>query len=450
MMKNTLFGTRGIKAVALAAALLTAAVQGGCTDTPGATCEESGGIENPDGTCVAKCSKDSCKAGNVCVDNVCALICDAHSDCYPGTQTCQSAIDDETDEDVLVCRGNDRLPPQKPGGIGALCTFGQSDCQQAACPSGLECDPTGPADCKLNEAACADKDNCNIGITEAGEACTFNTCPANECKTMFCVTEGEGDAEAYCTTLDCSSDSECGAGFYCGVQRDARDICGNTCSAGECSHDAAISCSKDGDCQKGNNGLCGQSLEPCLDPANFGADGGTYQEGALCLLRNVCLRRERCAPCESSLDCDARAPFCVESGGKKICAGKCDTDANCLLDQVCSPSADGNVCVPRNGVCDASGASGGSTFCHHCNDDADCGGADGTFVCGEFGGQRACYDARFTAQCNDDSDCPQAPSGAFGTCLDEGEGVQASSSVYKRCYIPFSAKVEAFTCWPPQ
>jgi hypothetical protein len=465
---------RSMLAVLAGLALLFAlalAPAAGCV----AAAECSGGYVTADGTCVAACTSDKCKPGNRCVGNTCVLPCGSHADCEAG-QSCAISSDDEG-KPIQLCQASTRRPPfidpgtkLQPGGYNWLCPFGDADCAAAfACPNGRECDPMACADCAQDAAACGGDPLCNIGKCGDGTACTFNTCPAEQCTPFECIGEAEGDAFGYCSHHDCSADADCPAGFYCGDTRDPHDICGNTCSGGTCSNNAAVSCTTDSQCQRGNIPFCGVTEEPCLDiTAANAATGAQYFEGAACLLRKTCLRRDDCARCTENLDCSlGNAQVCGAHAGQDVCLRLCNAQSDCRLDEFCvayvaargggsgtcgmAPTVDcatpddcptpGDTCVPRQvcvpaaGACDASDSS--SKFCRHCVSDEDCGGVDkpGRWACVETtGGEFGCLDLAFGFECSKDADCPISPGGRHGECFDTE--VSSSSSAYMRCYFP--------------
>ncbi len=462
--------------LALVAATALSAVGCSTEKTPGKACV--GGFEREifEGkACEPICDPEKCKAGNICSDNRCSLPCNSHADCWAATQSCVAAVEDKTEKAVTVCVDNGHWPVggYPVGSFGTDCPFGEDQCSAFACPSGLECDPNAPADCQRDEYACFGKEKCNLGITGDNQRCTFNTCEANECTKFTCLSAGEGDADAYCTHPDCSDDTECPSGFYCGVTRDPHDICGNACNGTVCSHDANQSCKTDADCQKGNNNFCGKSLEPCVEPSAFGANGASFFEGALCLLRRSCKLRNKCAPCSSNVDCSiGDADVCVDVGGEKSCALFCTDATHCRNDELCqaygntcatNPSVDcttaedcptagdqclpRSVCVPASGSCRASNAPA-DKFCYRCLDDTDCGDTDSSMGCTEVAnGEFGCFDMTFGTSCDTDSDCPTSPSGANGVCLDDKYGVSMTHSLYHRCYFPYNED-KGFTCWP--
>jgi len=193
---------------------------------------------------------------------------------------------------------------------------------------------------------------------------------------------------------------------------------------------------------KGNNGLCGETEEPCIDEANFGQNGATFFEGQYCILRKTCLKRDQCAPCETDLDCSRLAgQRCINIGGSNRCARDCGVDGDCDDDYQCIQ----NSCVPRFGACEGTGL-----FCEPCQDDTDCGGPESHFACvTASGGQKACFDLTFPDTCTTDSDCPASPSGLHGECLDGTEGFTSTDELYHHCYFPSKLvdNIPKFGCW---
>jgi hypothetical protein len=462
---------------------------GGCGDDEGggngASCQ--GGIVQ-NGKCVAKCDASKCAppeamgtdAAYTCINNACALICNSHNDCFAGSQACAPRQDD-AGQAVNACSPTGHVD-RPGGGYGVGCPlFPDVDpCVQSfACPNGLECDPNACADCQLDAAACTaagvPTEACNIGKCGDNTRCTFTTCDAAQCTPFVCLSSGEGDAEAYCTHHDCTDDNQCAPGFYCGYTRDPRDICGPSCDGGLCtggdsSEQRAPTCTSDAQCQKGNNTLvCG--LAPtgstCFDFADS-PPGTTFEEGSRCLLRRTCLKREECAPCSSDLDCSLGiatvcASFGEGEGAERFCARPCGAFEDCGADAECiDPDGGGPagfVCTPRTGSCHAAQAPDPAhPFCQRCLHDVDCGGADSDYACVDVAalyginmGQQVCLDLSFNRTCTSDADCEEAPSGAHGECMDEGEGVVPGDFLYRRCYAPtapFSDFGNLPNCWP--
>lgn len=405
-MNRSLFKSRpfpSFAVVALGGVALAIASMGGCGDSgvdgsDGPDPVECEGGVVVDGKCEGKCTPDKCLEGNVCVGNRCALQCDAHTDCnVPAVggvlQGCEpTKADSETGlndgQSVSVCAALNLAPKMLRG-----------------CPIGNECDdPDDP-----NDWACPDGSPCTEGT--GGE-----TCGAEQCRPLICRTAGEGDADAYCVATDCTEDAHCGPGMYCSLGRWPNIICGS-------------------DPEKGTE-------EPCIDPADFAKDGATYQEGPVSLLRNVCKKREPCAPCSSTADCSLRGDMdCVAFNDQRVCAKTCGSDDDCQNDSYCT----GGFCIPRTDTCKPPTE---DNFCYSCLDDLDCGNAGNSVACVETAvGQRACLDTSFSTACESDSDCPESPSGQRGECLDEGEQVAPGTDIYHRCYLPFWPAAGSFECW---
>lgn len=413
-------------AVAAAALLAPACGGGGPTTTDPVPEDCEGGLLTPEGACLAKCSPDKCIADNTCVANSCALKCDSHKDCYlDGSQDCAPSVEDDTGAALLTCQFQDR-----PAGTGTGCPFGVECSNWLACPDNSVCfasqcadaaNPAGnPTACVPNEEYCKGDPSCVVGKCPDGNACRVN-CTV-DCKAWLgCQTRGEGDAESYCTKRDCASDDDCISGYYCGIVRDPHEICGSNP-------------------KKGDNNFCGLTTEPCLSP---GADGTSLFEGSLCMLRKSCLKRDQDVPCLTDLDCSqVDSQKCVSYAGETRCAQKCGQDKDCLSDHACDLGL--GACVPRFNKW----IGDGGKFCEPCKNDEDCGGAGTSWACSELsGGARACFDQAFPDTCNTNADCPKSPSGKNGTCLNEQAGYDASSSVYKRCYLPLNLNTYKTSCW---
>lgn len=426
-----------------------------------------------------------------------------------------ACIPDAANPTVGTCSGTADLC------VPTLCDV--SECKTALyCPNGLQCDPTPCGGTGTCDQDCEGGD-CNIGkCSDTGLACVFNTCDPTHCRGLTCRTAGEGDADAYCSPDDCQTDSECGPGFHCGVTRAPQAICGGTCSGGSCdnandtvvldgplrvANTGDITCGADRDCQKGNNPLCGITLDDCISEADFTAAGKTYQEGSLCLLRNSCLKSNECATCESDLDCSlGNGEICSASkGGNKSCARFCADQSDCRSDELCEPAdhltcaasphypcvtaedcpliadtcqiptglTDGTcsvtqtpctsnvdcgpgiadacsmrqVCKPASGDCFGN-PGGDDAFCHHCTNDTDCGDKDSTFAClAVSDGENGCVDLSFASTCQETNECPLSPSGDNAVCV-----TNENHALFGRCYLPFSTNEQGqgvrASCYP--
>jgi hypothetical protein len=424
-------------------------------------CEAQGGVI-VDGVCEAKCVASSCLEGldggvsaNICVDNLCALTCSAHADCfnYNGgagfptqgqgyfmhTQDCAAEQEDDTAAAVQVCQSNG-----KARGYGYACPFG-NECSDVyrvyACPNGAPCDGPAAPSCAIidgnadgvNDNVCvADLDACR-GVADCQKGrcalekspCSLTPqCAPEACQPLTCNTFGEGDAEAYCTRTDCKEDADCPGGFYCGAQRVNLNICG-----------------KEGDKGPSAFPLCGDDPEaPCVAEADFQANGNNYFEGSVCLMRTMCLKREPCTSCATDIDCSDPDMRCARTPADQaqVCAtlcnpanpGDCPLDEQCDTNALVTPIAGVGACVPRFGKCKGTGA-----FCDPCLDDRDCGA---TGVCLTASGtERACLSSYPpTDTCTTNADCPASVTGVKGTCLDEDWGVAPGSDFYHKCYLP--------------
>jgi hypothetical protein len=372
------------------------------------------------GVCEGKCTPDKCIEGNTCVGNRCMLKCDSHKDCYPdGSQSCVPAKEDDTAADISVCQFTG-----KSAGVGTSCPFGPECANWLSCPDGGTCFASqcagDTAACVLDDVACKDVENCIFGKCPDGSGCRADC--ATNCKPWLeCDTKGEADADAYCTQRDCVSDDECLGGYYCGIVRDPHEICGS-------------------DPPKGDNNLCGSTLEPCKTP---GQDGTSLFEGSLCMLRKSCIKRAQGAPCTTDLDCSLiDSQKCVAFGGETHCSNKCGIEGDCLSDADCDAGL--GACVPKFGAWKGTGGK----FCEPCLSDEDCGAKGTSWACAELsGGARACFDESFPDTCTKDSDCPKAPGGKAGTCFDEGEGFSAADNLYHRCYLPLNPSDNKTSCW---
>lgn len=450
---------------------VAAMVAPGCTTTEqGDQCV--GGVLDGDGDCVAKCDVSLCAADNVCVGNACRLQCDSHTDCFAQTQAC-AARESDDGETVFVCVETGQQPVVDGsgfafGGWGQGCQLNVVDqCTATACPNGLPCDPAAcggnPAACVLDEAACGENTNCNIGKCDGtGTRCVVTTCPAEQCTKFQCLTDGEGDPDAYCTHYDCTSDDHCAAGYECGLTRDPRPLCDQP-SAGNI----------------GGTPFCGATGgETCVASTDLTANGAALSVGELCLQRGTCLKRTKGSPCTSHMDCSlvlGGAHLCAPtpSGDESVCGSICLDDSSCTPDEQCLPTGqstcartpaipctagtdcprEGDTCEPRSVCMPRSGSWQAGGFCNKCRNDVDCADDDpnSRMACGlATDGQAACLDQSFPHECPNgtDAECPPSPSGARGECLDENEQVTPASSVYRHCYYPFSDAVGGFTCWP--
>jgi hypothetical protein len=287
--------------------------------------------------------------------------------------------------------------------------------------------------CKLHSDCMADTQRCvpaNEDETDAGVFICRDTdlkgngvpCPnGNECTFPdICRTNGVGDATAYCVS-PCVDDNDCPGGYECGTMRDPHAICGTT---------------------KGNNGFCGTTSDACVTRDALAIEPHLI-EGARCLERKICVKRLRCSPCTSDVDCINPQAKCLQVGADFRCLDPCLRDTDCEAADNCTSAAgsDAGFCRPRFGDCLAATPA----FCTPCHFDRDC---EPNFECaGLHGNERSCVDPQFATTCSTNSDCPVAPSGLHGTCLGVAQQVNPGDQLYHHCYVPEDVN-EAFSCYP--
>jgi hypothetical protein len=426
------------------AGVAAAVSSAGCSTTPTAPpfCEGGFVRQQPTasspGVCEGKCSASACNTAagttdagtgagsNTCVDNHCVLQCASNLDCTPLTQDCVAAKEDGTSAAINVCQDNNK------GSIGVACPFGTECNTQYACPNGDACEPS----CTGSSCACA----------------------AAQCLPLTCLTVGTGDADAYCTMLDCHEDSDCPGGFFCETSRSSHYACGTTPSTGQqelCGY--KFTCKTGGAaCDPtctGSSCACSaatcEDKTPCADPSMDMATGTTFAQGTACLVRNECHVREECTPCKTDIDCTSAwssGMHCTMVGTETVCTQDCATDGDCDGGFKCSSGA----CVPRFGACVGTG-----NFCDPCRNDLDCGPVGSNKVCESFGGQeRMCLDATALLDpskaktCTVNTDCPKSPSGLYGQCANETLGVMSGDALYDTCfYPPFNSGEGSLSCW---
>ncbi len=264
------FGAAGRGARALRGVLLALAVLGFGTIAALPACSSSA------------CDDSKCAAGNKCVDNghgtACRLLCDTQAVC-PFNYQCMAAPNGTT-----FCNEDTTKYVQKKdkGQWGASCNP----------PGGIDSNP----DCDTDQ-------------------------------TFWCYAKNPGDGNAYCTQYQCTKDTDCGPGMWCGTI---------------------------------NNAPSATSKK-----RSFGADQTT----------TVCLKREYCAPCTADVDCPSTngiPSHCVpdSSGTTKFCTEECSSTTGCRPDATCqaNDAAGGaQICFPRAGTCKGDGS-----LCSPCYSDADC------------------------------------------------------------------------------
>lgn len=412
-LRRLLQGAAALGLAAIAAALSTSGSTG-C----GTFCE--GGFVRPvpgmsQGTCEGLCSPSQCaSADNVCVDNRCELQCASVLDCAP-EQDCVPATSDGADGGTVTICQNSTFGP-----IGAGCPFGTECAMLFACPDGSNCDYTqcSGKTCAPDTGACEGISKCSAGKCPDASPCIVQGCPQSECKALTCLSAGSGDAQAYCTLLDCQTDSNCPAGFWCASERDPHQICNDP---------------------KPNPTLCGTTTDACVTTT---ASGTTFTKGPFCTMRNECREHRQCDPCATDLDCSLTpSQHCTQVGSSKGCTLDCAADSDCSDGFECT----GGECVPRFGSCSA--PVGAGTFCQTCLSDADC--APG-LACARppDGEERVCALPLGSGNaCMTDADCPVSPSTQHGKCMDATVQSSPGDGFYETCWYPYIAATARFDCW---
>ncbi len=219
-----------------------------------------------------------------------------------------------------------------------------------------------------------------VPFMEVGDPCPFG----NECADFCLGNKGQGDPNAYCTVA-CSGDTDCPAGYECGWARDPREVCGT---------------------QIGTSPECGPGIAPCVPEEQVTLANG-LKMGALCLQKQVCVKKDACAACETDVDCSwAPNLKCAQILDGKRCLAECSKNSDCLQDKTCSAG----YCVPYADTCTHGG------YCGPCRSDVDC---PADMICDTFhGGERACAHPPSIGHCGGAlGPCPAKANGQPGACL---------------------------------
>jgi hypothetical protein len=347
-------------AVSVVGALIAALSQG-CTSKASTACDPSKCAES--NTCVTEMNA----ATNV-PETKCRRVCTSQTDPTTGCPQNYTCVPDTLDTTgpatgVLYCTANTRSYPPAKGQFGAVCNP----------MGGLDANP----DCDVANG-------------------------------FWCNGSSPADGNSYCTQFDCNTDSECGAGFFCGTINRFPNV---------------------------------QTAKPVVN--------NTVK---------VCLKRQYCAPCQTDIDClpvNNLPQHCIgDANGSKFCASECTKDSNCNLEAFCAsvPDAEPHVCYPRASVCIGDGG-----LCAPCRADSDClkDGVQGACVRGEYSTESSCatpsptpcFDAKGNATasgCPKMGEAPKAqiacfggPSGFKDLPANYCHGVvKFSSSSVPGCYTP--------------
>jgi hypothetical protein len=290
----------------------------------------------------------------LCVGLVAALI---------ASTACSSTEVMPTCDDAKCAPGNQCLALDGEVKCRKVCSSNTDPA--TSCPYGYACVDTltgAPPFCVEVQAKNPDGTKLEQRSGQWGQQCQPNLGLENPaCDTdqgFYCYAQSPTDANAYCTRWDCTSDAECGPGFWCGT-------------------------------------------------VNVTPNVATAKRSTIGEVQHVCLKRGYCSTCTSDLDClpvDNRPQHCIQdANGASFCTPECEANANCPNEARCADAGvvdeEGNpkkVCYPRATVCVGDGS-----LCSPCRADSDC-GEDGICIKGEYTTERAC--------------AKKAPSGACDSC----------------------------------
>lgn len=264
-----------------------------------------------------KCDNSKCAKGNTCLplngETKCRKTCESNSD--PAT-SCPFGY---------ICTAQE-------GGIPSFCVQGTARRDDG---KPLEARPSGQWGAR-----------CQANLKMANPGCDGE-------QGFLCYGDSPTDGDAYCTRYDCTQDSDCGAGFWCGKINTTPNV-------------------------------------------------ETSKRKKVGEVQNVCLRRNYCAPCKTDLDCPSiggTVQHCVaDDSGATTCAPECTSSKNCNVEAKCTNFGQGwKACAPRAGVCVGDGK-----LCSPCRVDTDCG--DGACIKGQYTTERFCA-AKSESSCGT-SDAP--------------------------------------------
>jgi hypothetical protein len=407
--------------------------------THGCVGDCDGGERLIDGVCLPPCETANCKDGLVCVRNMCRPECTSDDECE-GEDTCERIRNDDGDV-ARYCYGP-ALEESPYASSNHTSVDAGSEPVETSCDSSLDCPQdvsrhcvTGrcETECTLHQhcgsaGACTgnaanaegsivtycEPDELPRAAGQFGSGCLASTQICDSSNDFMCLTEGEGDTDAYCTLRGCDTDAECPTGLFCSHNLvGARPPCATAC------------------------GITGQpNNSECIPESDIGVGRPYRCSPAGGLELTVCLKRAFCAPCEVNADCRAEDNQICARGpdGNKTCTvlcaeglGSCPwgTATQCaVFDQELGEA----TCAPLFGACHGTGKS-----CEPCVDDADC--PTGFCSVSSFTGEQFCFDETASCSCAAGEEscvgggCPLTPSGLRMNCLSRSEG-EAPSVCY--------------------
>ena len=361
-------------------------------------CELKGAKEN---RCFAKkiigteCGGDAECTSSHCSNRICVQ-CLSDSECLIG-QFCKLA--NPAADDYQLCAS--------PAANGAQC-FVDGECTSTHCINNI-C-----GECAM-DSQCATGEFCNT------ERSSGTRCDAKKTNGVRCGGSNECE-NGHCsdrTCGDCSSDSDCNSGFYCGYGDPTLpqiQLCvavlsiGNTCDRNEmcqsaiCSGGYCSECTKDDQCSSDQYcELKGAKENRCFAKKIIGTECGGDAE----CTSSHCSNR-KCVQCLSDSDCSS-GQFCKlanpAADDYQLCASPAANGAQCFVDGECTSSH----CI--NNICGECAMDSQCATGEFCNTERSSGTrCDAKKTNGvRCGGSNECENGhcsdRTCGDCSSDSDC---------------------------------------------
>ncbi|MDD4319062.1 MAG: hypothetical protein PHW10_01930 [Candidatus Peribacteraceae bacterium] len=429
------------------------------------SCDDDDGCTVNDTCSLGMCqgSTRDCDDGNVCTDDVCLydecthtdISCDDEDACT--TDSCDSisgcqnidsvtcdnlnceACDAETGECASTCDGT----YCDGAGICVECTedshCGYYKCVDSACTS--SCDTN--EDCSGGGLCTGEGGSCVQCLTETD--CGAYDCVENACLTT-CTTADDCSTGNGCDTIGhacetaCSSDTDCAATEYCGLQGACETGCRNgqddvECGAYACESHACLDiCSNDEDCR--TDYWCGQDQE-CHNTCAADTDcaSGSVCDAGACFVGNctddsdcgggfACVDHACITICLDDADCKT-GYWCGSNG---TCRDVCTDDDDCLEGKVCDAGACYTGDCTSDSQCEAGAYACESHVCNTtCAANDDCGSG---YVC-DAGD---CTTCTLSVQCS-----------AGRWCNPETQLCQIGCDDDAPC-VPFACDLDSHTC----
>ncbi len=400
--------------------------------TQDSDCRQEDGFLCIDGACRqpqkagSPCSRpEDCQSQFRCVQGYCGVPCLDDSGCYDGFfcgedngQRACIPLDCRSGTCNKPCSGHVDCPSGTYCGEQGVCVVDSCDDQGVCahpCESHDDC-PDGTY-CAWVEGSY----HCVFLPEGGGPGTTGEPCAASECAEGYiCVSRGEEDPNAYCTTT-CDSDWDCPPDMACRedvleaggqptkycIKRAFCEPClddlqcrypqekcvaadpavgeGAYCSTA-CAPNMSDTCPTDSTCKQAY--WCESAHAWVADCAWCDSGCDTSQSVYQCFKDyGACVGDgSLCAPCHHAGQCSSEGTcLTFSSNGVRFCSAPCDANGLCPEGYWCvNLEGFGNQCVPRRASCTE--PSGSGTMCVACQDFRDC--VSGT--CYRFGGSSVC------------------------------------------------------------